>query len=54
MTLKFMDTDIRKKGGETAKLSFFIEDCLVKRNIFVTSKIIDEFAEKCLKENKKK
>ncbi|MFH0904260.1 MAG: hypothetical protein V1854_03620 [Methanobacteriota archaeon] len=53
MALKFIDTDIRKKGGEIAKLSFYLEDCLAKRDIFVTSKIMDEFAEKCLKENKK-
>lgn len=54
MALKFIDTDIRKKGGEIANLSYYLEDCLTKRGVFVTSKIIDEFAEKCLKENKKK
>lgn len=54
MVLNFIDTDIRKKGGPIANLSFYIENCLAKRDIFITSKVIDEFAEKCLKENKRK
>ena len=54
MALSFMDTILRKKGGEIAKLSLYIENFLAKQDIFVTSKIIDEFAEKCLEENKKK
>lgn len=53
MVLNFIDTDIRKKGGEIAQLSFYIESCLAKRDIFIQSILIDEFAEKCLKENGK-
>lgn len=54
MHVKFSDTDIRRKGGEIAALIFYIEDCLAKRDIFIKSEIIDEFAEKCLQENIKK
>lgn len=53
MALKIVDTDIRKKLGEIAQLSFFIESCLAERDIFIESRIIDEFAEKCIKENRK-
>lgn len=53
MGLKFTDTDVRKELGEIAQLSFFIESCLAERDIFISSKTIDEFAEKCLKENRK-